>query len=85
MKGMMIMMTTMMMMFARIIKAGVTKAIIKRPKGRKILKTKLSRVLRTDGRTEGRTDGRTDGRNFSPFYKTPSPVGAAALLPWETS
>ena len=23
-------------------------------------------------------DGRTDGRNFSPFYRTSSPVGAAA-------
>ena len=30
------------------------------------------------GRTYGRTDGRTDGRNFSPFYRTSSPVGAAA-------
>ena len=30
------------------------------------------------GRTYGRTDGRTDGRNFSPFYRTSSPLGAAA-------
>ena len=26
-------------------------------------------------------DGWTNGRNFSPFYKTSSPIGAAALLP----
>ena len=26
-------------------------------------------------------DGWTDGRNFSPFYRTSSPIGAAALLP----
>ena len=32
-----------------------------------------------------RTDGRMDGRNFSPFYRTLSPVGAAALLPFATS
>ena len=31
-----------------------------------------------DGRTDGRTDVRTDGRNLSPFYRTSSPVGAAA-------
>ena len=30
-------------------------------------------------------DGRTDGWNFSPFYRTSSPVGAAALLLSETS
>ena len=24
------------------------------------------------------TNGRTDGRNFSPFYRTSSPIGAAA-------
>ena len=34
--------------------------------------------VRTYGRTDVRTDGRTDGRNFSPFYRTSSPVGAAA-------
>ena len=27
-------------------------------------------------------DRRTDGQNFSPFYSTLSPVGAAALLPF---
>ena len=27
------------------------------------------------------TDGRTDGRNFSPFYRTSSPLGAAAQKP----
>ena len=26
-------------------------------------------------------DKRMDGRNFSPFYRTSSPIGAAALLP----
>ena len=31
-----------------------------------------------DGRTDGWTDGRTEGQNFSPFYRTSSPVGAAA-------
>ena len=31
-----------------------------------------------DRHTDGRTDGRTDVRNFSPFYRTLSPVGAAA-------
>ena len=36
---------------------------------------------RTDVRTDGRTYGRTDGRNFSPFYRTSSPVGAAAQKP----
>ena len=39
---------------------------------------------RVDGQTDGwmdkRTDGRTDGRNFSPFYRTSSPIGATALL-----
>ena len=38
-----------------------------------------------DGRTDGRTDGWIDRRNFSPFYRTSSPLGAAALLPSETS
>ena len=28
----------------------------------------------------GRTDKRTDERKFSPFYRTSSPIGAAALL-----
>ena len=37
------------------------------------------------GRMDGRMDGRTDGRNFSLFYRTLSSVGAAALLPFETS
>ena len=31
-----------------------------------------------DVQTYGRTDRRTDVRNFSPFYRTSSPVGAAA-------
>ena len=35
----------------------------------------------TDVRTDGRMDGRTDGRKISPFYRTSSPIGAAALLP----
>ena len=30
-----------------------------------------------DVRKDVVTDGWTDGRNFSPFYKTSSPVGAA--------
>ena len=34
---------------------------------------------------DGRMDGCTDVRNFSPFCRTSSPVGAAALLPSETS
>ena len=38
--------------------------------------------LGEDGRTNGgmdrRTTGRTDGQNFSPFYRTLSPTGAAA-------
>ena len=28
---------------------------------------------------DGRTDGRTYGRKISPFYRTSSPIGAAAL------
>ena len=32
----------------------------------------------TDVRTDVHTDVRTDVRNFSPFYRTSSPVGAAA-------
>ena len=28
-----------------------------------------------------RTDGRTNGRKISPFYRTSSPIGAAALPP----
>ena len=35
-------------------------------------------ALPMDGWMDGRTDGRTDRRNFSPFYKTFFPVGAAA-------
>ena len=35
----------------------------------------------TDGRTDGRMDKRTDGRKISPFYRTLSPIGAAALPP----
>ena len=30
---------------------------------------------------DGRTDGRTDKRKISPFYRTLSPIGAAALPP----
>ena len=29
--------------------------------------------------TDGHTNGRTDGRKISPFYRTSSPIGAAAL------
>ena len=29
-------------------------------------------------RGDGQTDERTNGRNFSPFYRTSSPTGAAA-------
>ena len=32
----------------------------------------------TEGQREGGTDGWTDKQNFSPFYRTLSPVGAAA-------
>ena len=35
----------------------------------------------TDGRTDGRSDQRTYGRKISPFYRTSSPIGAAALPP----
>ena len=28
--------------------------------------------------TDGRTDGQMDGRKISPFYRTSSPIGAAA-------
>ena len=38
----------------------------------------------TDGRTDGQTDrwmdGQTDGWKISPFYRTSSPIGAAAQL-----
>ena len=34
-----------------------------------------------NGRTDGWTDGRTNGRKISPFYRTLSPIGAAALPP----
>ena len=33
---------------------------------------------RTDGQTDGRTDGQTDKWKISPFYRTSSPIGAAA-------
>ena len=33
-----------------------------------------------DGWTDGRTDGQTEGRRISPFYRTLSPIGAAAPL-----
>ena len=33
------------------------------------------------GQTDGQMDRRTGGQNFSPFYRTLSPVRAAALLP----
>ena len=38
-----------------------------------------------DRQIDGETSGWTNGRNFSLFYRTLSPVGAAALLPFETS
>ena len=31
-----------------------------------------------EGGTDGRMDGRTNGRKISPFYRTSSPIGAAA-------
>ena len=33
------------------------------------------------GGGDGQTDGRTDEWKISPFYRTSSPIGAAALLP----
>ena len=36
---------------------------------------------RMDGWTDGRTYGCTDGRKISLFYRTLSPIGAAALPP----
>ena len=36
--------------------------------------------LRSFSSTDGRTDVWTDGRKISPFYRTLSPIGAAALL-----
>ena len=33
------------------------------------------------GRTNKQTDEQRDGRKISPFYRTLSPIGAAALLP----
>ena len=36
---------------------------------------------RTDGHTNKRTNERTDERKISPFYRTSSPIGAAALPP----
>ena len=34
-----------------------------------------------EGGMDGRTDERTNGRKISPFYRTLSPIGAAALPP----
>ena len=34
-----------------------------------------------DGRTDGRMDKRTDIKKIFPFYRTSSPIGAAALPP----
>ena len=34
-----------------------------------------------EGGTDGRTDEHTDGRKISPFYRTLSPIRAAALPP----
>ena len=34
-----------------------------------------------EGGTDGWTDERTDGWKISPFYRTLSPIGAAALPP----
>ena len=34
-----------------------------------------------NGQTDGRMDGWMDGRKISPFYRTLSPIGAAALPP----
>ena len=31
------------------------------------------------GRTDVQTDGQTNGQKISPFYRTSSPIGAAAL------
>ena len=36
---------------------------------------------RTEGRTDEQTNKRTYGRKISPFYRTSSPIGAAALPP----
>ena len=41
--------------------------------------------LQMDGWTDRGTDGWSDRWNFSLFYKTLSSLGAAALLPFETS
>ena len=37
--------------------------------------------LKPEGGTNGRTDGRTNKQKISPFYRTLSPIGAAALPP----
>ena len=37
--------------------------------------------LKPEGGTDGHTDGRTNKQKISPFYRTLSPIGAAALLP----
>ena len=39
------------------------------------------RGKRMDGWTNGRTEKQKDRQKISPFYKTLSPIGAAALLP----
>ena len=39
------------------------------------------RGLRTSQWGDGRTNGQTDGRNFTPFYRTSAPAGAAAQKP----
>ena len=36
---------------------------------------------RTDGWMDGQTDEQTNERKISPFYRTLSPIGAAALPP----
>ena len=33
-----------------------------------------------NGQTDGQKDGRMDGQKISPFYRTSSPIGAAAPL-----
>ena len=38
-----------------------------------------------NGWTDGRMDGRTDGWKISPFYKTPSPIRAAAKKEMKTT
>ena len=40
--------------------------------------------LKPEGGTNGRTDGRTNKQKISPFYRTLSPIGAAAQKGGET-